>query len=324
MDKKNNRQDFDEVFDDDYSRKHIDDYDDDYSESYRDDYKDDYNENYSDDYNENYGDEIYSKLADFLSVEIDGDINVNLISKQDDEDGAYGDNETDSPDDRAAQAKAKTKMELYDWVQCIVGAIIVGIFIFVFIGRTIGVDGISMMDTLHNNDRVIMSNLFYTPKNCDVIVFQSPTNDFSGTPLVKRVIATEGQTVDINFECGHVFVDKILQCEPYINEPTYFSGQFQGPVTVKEGHVFVMGDNRNHSSDSRDSRIREVDTRYILGKVLFIAIPGGDEHLPRDWGRFGFIRTTRNCPVGEHCTCYVKHETPLSECNCLDTILKPE
>jgi len=308
-----------------YREDHAVDFADDYDKSYGDGYIDDYGDEYSDGYSDDYGngddddyDDRFMKLADFLNLEIDGDIDVELIKPIKENDGMT-DGEAGSADGDAeadAQSKSKAKMELYDWVQCIVSAIIVGIFIFVFVGRTIGVDGISMMDTLHNYDRVIMSSFFYTPNNGDIIVFQAPANDFRGTPLVKRVIAVEGQTLDINFECGHVFVDGILQCEPYINEATYFSAQFQGPVTVKEGHVFVMGDNRNHSSDSRDSRIREVDTRRILGKVLFIAIPGGDEYSPRDWSRFGMVGINRNCPADADCVCFTKHNTPLSDCNC--------
>ena len=195
------------------------------------------------------------------------------------------DSDTDSPEEPNS-----ARMELYDWLQCIVTAIICGIFIFIFIGRTIGVDGHSMMSTLYNRDRVIMSNLFYTPKSGDIVVFHCPNETFGGTPLVKRIIATEGQTLDINFDTGQVFVDGVLLDEPYINEITRSRYSFQGPLTVKEGHVFVMGDNRNSSSDSRDSRVGQVDARYILGKVLFIVIPGADAENPRDWSRVGLTR----------------------------------
>jgi len=190
-------------------------------------------------------------------------------------------------EDEEPQEAPGAKMELYDWLQSIVLAFICGIVIFVFIGRTIGVDGISMMSTLQNNDRVIMSNLFYTPGNGDIVVFRSPSDRFGGTPLVKRVIAVGGQTIDINFDTGDVYVDDLLIYEPYINEPTRNRHDFLGPVTVPEGFVFVMGDNRNSSSDSRDSTVGMVDTRYILGKVFIVAIPGGDDINQRDWSRIG-------------------------------------
>ena len=197
-----------------------------------------------------------------------------------DTDGAGGESEPDSDSNRV-------RMEIYDWLQCIVSAVICGIFIFVFIGRTIGVEGDSMLQTLHWYDRIVMTNLFYTPKNGDVIVFRPPTDAFGDTPLVKRVIAVEGQTLDINFETGEVFVNGVVIDEPYINELTITRLSFEGPIVIPEGHVFVMGDNRNRSSDSRDSRVGLVDTRYILGKVLFVLIPGADRYTPRDWRRVG-------------------------------------
>ena len=188
----------------------------------------------------------------------------------------------------AAHEKSKARMELYDWMQCVVSAILFGIFIFVFIGRTIGVEGESMMQTLHWNDRVIVSNLFYTPKNGDIIIFRA-SDSFGDTPLVKRVIAVAGQTIDINFDTGQVFVDGELLNEPYINMQTHRRLNFTGPYTVPEGCVFVMGDNRDNSTDSRDSRVGPVDTRKIIGKVLFLLIPGSDRTTPRDWSRFGAV-----------------------------------
>lgn len=176
-----------------------------------------------------------------------------------------GDGNSGANDAESDGEENKVRMELYDWLQCVVSAVICGIFIFVFIGRTIGVEGDSMRQTLHYYDRIIMTNLFYTPKNGDVIVFRAPSDVFGGTPLVKRVIAVAGQSIDIDFSTGDVFVDGVALYEPYINEPTTNRLSFQGPVTVPEGYVFVMGDNRNHSSDSRDSRVGLVDTRYILG-----------------------------------------------------------
>ena len=184
----------------------------------------------------------------------------------------------------------KARMELYDWLQCIVSAIICGIFIFVFVGRTIGVDGRSMVQTLHDKDRVIMTNLFYTPRNGDIVVFQAHSDSFGGTPLVKRIIAIAGQTIDIDFETGDVFIDGAVISEPYINEITHNRHNFSGPMTIPDGFVFVMGDNRNGSTDSRDSKVGLVDTRYILGRVLFIAIPGADDMNQRDWRRIGLTR----------------------------------
>jgi len=193
---------------------------------------------------------------------------------------------TELNDDDADKKAERVRMELYDWLQCIVTAIICGVLIFIFVGRTIGVTGRSMVQTLLNSDRVIISNMFYTPDNGDIIVFQSPSEQFE-YPLVKRVIAKANQTVSIDFEKGDVFVDGVK--EPIFTGITTARHDFTDPVTVPPGFVFVLGDNRNSSTDSRDSAIGLVDTRYILGKVIFLLIPGADEYGNRDWNRFGFV-----------------------------------
>jgi len=187
-----------------------------------------------------------------------------------------------------AAINPQIKLTIYDWLQSVVTAILLGLMLFIFVGRTIGVDGISMYQTLRHNDRIIISNLFYTPDNGDIIVFESSSERFEH-PLVKRVIAIAGQWVDIDFETGEVFVDGEVIYEPYIDVITSARHNFDGPVFVPEGYVFVLGDNRNHSSDSRDNEIGVVDTRYILGKVLFIWMPGEDNQGNRDWSRFGFV-----------------------------------
>lgn len=197
------------------------------------------------------------------------------------------------PDDGTdgAATEAKTRMEVYDWIQCFVTALVCGILIFIFVGRTIGIEGSSMVDTLRNKDRVVMHNLFYTPEKGDIIVFQSKTEErFHDVPLVKRVIATAGDTVDIDFTTGDVFINGRVIYEPYIHTLTTASEGFEGPVTVPRGYVFVMGDNRNSSIDSRNSDVGLVDTRYILGRVIFLLIPGESDSQPRDWSRFGVIR----------------------------------
>jgi signal peptidase I len=135
------------------------------------------------------------------------------------------------------------------------------------------VDGDSMNNTLHNQETLIISNFMYEPENNDIIVFTSPSYK---NPLVKRVIAVGGQTVDIDFENWKVTVDgKVLQ-EDYVNYLPYAemdSFDVSFPLTVPEGYVFVMGDNRNNSSDSRSSKVGFVDERYILGKVELRLLP---------------------------------------------------
>lgn len=179
-----------------------------------------------------------------------------------------------------------TKLELYDWVQCIVSALVVGILIFIFVARVVSVDGSSMYPTLYDTDKLITSNLFYTPKQGDVIVFQ--TDSYGKEPLVKRVIAVGGQTVDIDFDAGVVYVDGEALDEPYVNVPTYEREDFPGEVTVPAGCLFVMGDNRNASTDSRSDMVGFVDERCIIGKVLLIVFPGQTAE-GRTWSRIGSV-----------------------------------
>ncbi len=167
--------------------------------------------------------------------------------------------------------KSGFKTEVYDWIQCLVTALVACILIFLFVGQVIGVEGGSMYPTLHDKDKVIISNLLYTPKQGDVVVLTKKA--FGEEAIVKRVIATEGQTVDIDFDEGVVTVDGVELIEPYINELTHKYYDLSFPLTVEEGCVFVMGDNRNHSTDSRYSVIGCVDTRCILGKVYMILLP---------------------------------------------------
>ena len=180
--------------------------------------------------------------------------------------------------------------DVFDWVQSLVVALLVCVLLFTFVGRIVNVSGTSMLDTLRNNDRIVISDLFYTPKRGDVVVLRKTS--FSDEPIVKRVIALGGQTVNIDFEKGVVYVDGEALDEPYILEPTRRRIDFEDETLVPEGCVFVMGDNRNGSTDSRDLRIGCVDERLIIGKALFLLIPGADtEHGERsDLSRIGRIR----------------------------------
>lgn len=163
------------------------------------------------------------------------------------------------------------KSEIYDWLQCIVVALVASILIFVFLGRIIGVIGPSMIPTLEDGDMVVMSNLFYAPQQDDVVVFTK--HSYDAGPLVKRIIAVENQTVDIDFATGEVRVDDVLLDESYIADLTMRQYDIFFPVTVPQGCVFVMGDNRMVSFDSRASAIGMVDERSILGKVYAVIAP---------------------------------------------------
>lgn len=181
-------------------------------------------------------------------------------------------NTEQQPAEMPTPEKAKKREgDLFDWLQCIVTALVACVLIFVFIGRTIGVVGSSMVPTLEQGDRLIISKLFYTPQQGDIVVLQK--DSFADYPLIKRVIATEGQTVDIDFDSGVVYVDGVALDEPYTAEPTVVREDFDEPVTVPEGCIFVMGDNRNRSTDSRTDSIGCVDTRLIMGKALLRLTP---------------------------------------------------
>ena len=182
--------------------------------------------------------------------------------------------------------------DLYEWVQALVCSVLTVVLVFTFVIRLIGVDGHSMVPTLQNGDRLLVLNslLYHDYQYGDIVVLRKDT--FLEEPIVKRVIATEGQTVDIDFSTGSVYVDGELLEERYINERTYLEEGTEFPLTVPEGSIFAMGDNRNHSSDSRDSRLGTVDTRHVIGKAVFLAFPGPSENgNKRDYGRIGLIKS---------------------------------
>ncbi len=177
--------------------------------------------------------------------------------------------------------KTTIKNELFDWLEIMVYAIIIVILIFTFVFRVVTIVGQSMENTVFQGEKLIISNWFYTPKAGDVVVISrnidnTPTSERSSGPIIKRVIATENQIVDIDFSTGIVYVDGVALDEPYTKTPTNLKYDIDFPVKVKEGCVFCLGDNRNDSLDSRSSTIGEngmIDTRYILGRVVLRVFP---------------------------------------------------
>ncbi len=164
---------------------------------------------------------------------------------------------------------------LYEWVQALVTVVLCAVVVFAFAARLVLVSGPSMRETLQDQDCLVVLN----PLLCgsfdagDVVIIQRETFR-DGEPIVKRIIATEGQTVDIDFDAGVVYVDGAALEEDYIRQPTYLEEGLEFPCTVPEGCVFVMGDNRNDSDDSRDPDLGPVDTREILGQAVFLLYPG--------------------------------------------------
>ena len=159
----------------------------------------------------------------------------------------------------------------YEWAESVGFAVVAVVLVFTFLFRVMSVDGSSMEPALHHNDFILLSGLLYTPQNGDVVVI-APTERLD-VPIIKRVIATEGQTVTIDFEAGVVTVDNQALAEPYVQGLTQQEYDVSFPQTVPEGAVFVLGDNRAGSMDSRDSTVGMVDTRYIMGRALLRILP---------------------------------------------------
>ena len=192
------------------------------------------------------------------------------------------------PEKKKLNVKQEIVMYLHDMVYMI--AVLLVVFLLVF--RVIVVSGSSMYDTLIDGDYLLLlSNVFYRePQQGDIIVVAKESFD-NGNPIIKRVIATEGQTVDIDFEVGVVYVDgKALQ-EPYTYTPTNVDEGMKFPLTVEENCVFALGDNRNGSKDSRSPEIGLIDHREILGKALFLFMPGVDRgQSGPDYERIGAVK----------------------------------
>ena len=179
----------------------------------------------------------------------------------------------------------------YEWVQTLICSVLAVVLLFTFVGRVVVVDGESMRETLQDHDLVLLLNdaLCREYEAQDIIVLSKETFE-SGSPIVKRVIATEGQTVEIDFNAGIVYVDGVMLEEPYTREPTWTEEGVDFPLTVPENHVFVLGDNRNRSSDSRHIDLGPIDERMVIGKVFFLAVPGkAAETGVREWSRVGLI-----------------------------------
>ncbi|MBQ2444392.1 MAG: signal peptidase I [Clostridia bacterium] len=159
----------------------------------------------------------------------------------------------------------------YEWLHTLIISVTLVVLVLTFFFRLVDVDGRSMMDTLHDKDRVVVTNFCYTPDNGDIVVISQGQNLYK--PIIKRVIATEGQTLNINFNTGEVSVNGVVLDEPYIKDPTKKQGDAEIPSVIPKGMVFVMGDNRDHSTDSRFSEVGLIPVYNIIGQARIIISP---------------------------------------------------
>jgi len=175
--------------------------------------------------------------------------------------------------------KTKNKSEkgssLFDFASIVMTGIVAIAVVFTFFFRTATVSGRSMLPTLSDGDMLMVTAFDNTHEAGDIVVITQP-NDFN-EPIIKRIIAVGGQTVDIDFERGIVYVDGQPENTTYtLNAPTYEREDFNGPVTIPEGYLFVMGDNRNDSTDSRSNMVGLIDERYVYGTVVGRLSPPGN------------------------------------------------
>ena len=193
-------------------------------------------------------------------------------------------NKTEKPEEQMDWKKSVV-LYLHDVIYLLTVILIVFLLIF----RVIVVSGSSMRSTLVDGDYLLLfGNLLYgDPEYGDIVVISKESFD-DGKPLVKRVIAAQGQIVDIDFDSGIVFVDGQALDEPYINTPTNLPEGVSFPLLVEDNCYFVMEDNRNNSRDSRSPEIGQIDRREILGKAFFLMFPGTDKNtVSRDLNRMG-------------------------------------
>ncbi|HIU36159.1 MAG TPA: signal peptidase I [Candidatus Fimenecus excrementigallinarum] len=168
----------------------------------------------------------------------------------------------------------KVLRNIYDFASVLVTAVLAVAVIFTFVFKISVVDGSSMNNTLFDGDKLILTARDWKVETGDIVVISQP--NIYEKVLIKRVIATQGQTITVDASKGQVIVDGVVLDEPYIAAVTRVQGNMTYPITVPEGKVFVMGDNRNASTDSRDIFVGLIDTRYIVGEAVYRV---GDTHL---------------------------------------------
>ncbi len=169
----------------------------------------------------------------------------------------------------------KRSETVFEWLEIFIISVAAVFVLFSFVARIAVVDGNSMYPTLSNNDKLLVRQIFYTPKQGDIIVCQSESYGLD-KPLVKRIIATEGQKVRLDRENWKIYVNGFPLDEPYIVQGGGMMADWEydtDEIVIPKGHVFVMGDNRNNSLDSRFYDVGMIDERYIIGQVIYRFLP---------------------------------------------------
>ena len=191
------------------------------------------------------------------------------------------------------QEKSSWQETVMLYVHDVVYLLSILMVVFILLFRIVVVEGSSMYSTLWSGDYLlVLSRTVSGEFEQGEIIVASKDSFNEGEPIIKRVIATEGQTVDIDFQAGIVYVDGEALEEDYTFTPTNVEEGVAFPLTVHEGCVFAMGDNRNRSRDSRFPAIGLIDEREILGQAVFLFFPGtgeGEFGGSRDFGRIGVL-----------------------------------
>ena len=204
----------------------------------------------------------------------------------------------DTPENAASPEQGEAKKEpetlegmLYCWAQALITAVVGVVLLFTFAFRLIGVSGPSMQDTLYTGDRLLVLNAAFCDfQPGDVVVINNYNADLSDT-LIKRIIAVGGQTIDIDLASSTVYVDGQPLDEPYVKGFTDTIEGTRFPLTLAEDEGFVMGDHRDHSTDSRSARLGPVKEGYLQGKAVLLLLPGTTPDLEaREWGRIGLVQ----------------------------------
>lgn len=157
---------------------------------------------------------------------------------------------------------------LFETLEAVIYVLIFMTVFMIFFFRVVSVSGVSMLDTIHDFDKVLVKRFDYVPHAGDVVVIKK--GQYLNQPLIKRVIATEGQTLKIDYKNQAVFVDGVKLKEDYLKEPMISQNDDYIPEKIPKGYCFVMGDNRNKSLDSRSGTVGLIENKNIVGRAVFI------------------------------------------------------